>query len=135
MAPHKTGARGIYTPLNPLATKMKWIGKSSIPSSSSNFCWIVRDIRVLALSCRRRALPLLSKAKYLLLNPLISNAFKIKGPENRERPSSSIKDKRNSLSPSGTTMTAGIVRIVKRLPSSRNTCGRATLTKKACAAV
>ncbi|GBN21246.1 hypothetical protein AVEN_60930-1 [Araneus ventricosus] len=51
-----------------------------------------------------------------------------------ERPSFSIKDKGNSLSPSKTTMAAGIVRIVRKLPSSPNTSGRAILTKKACTA-
>ncbi|GBN12106.1 hypothetical protein AVEN_118124-1 [Araneus ventricosus] len=57
--------------------------------------------------------------------------LKYKNHKILERPRSSIKDKGNSLSPSKTTTTAGIVRILRKLPSSPNTSGGATLTKKA----
>ncbi|GBM25379.1 hypothetical protein AVEN_12314-1 [Araneus ventricosus] len=60
-------------------------------------------------------------------NPLIPKATEIKGPQNTECPISSIY-KGDLLCPSKTTMTAGIVR---KLPSSPNTSGRSTVTKKA----
>ncbi|GBN05371.1 hypothetical protein AVEN_124282-1 [Araneus ventricosus] len=71
---------------------------------------------------------------HILFNHLIPKAIEIKDLKIQERPSSSIKDKGNSLSPSKPTRTAGIVRIVRKLPSSPNTYGRSTLTKKARAA-
>ncbi|GBN54276.1 hypothetical protein AVEN_39338-1 [Araneus ventricosus] len=67
----------------------------------------------------------------MAFDSLIPKAIEIKGPQIRERPITCIKDKGNSLS----TITAGIVRVVRKLPSSPNTSGRATLTKKAHAAV
>ncbi|GBN94157.1 hypothetical protein AVEN_134590-1 [Araneus ventricosus] len=71
--------------------------------------------------------------KIFVENPLIPKATEI-NLKIRQRPNSSIKDKGNSFSLSKTTMTAGIVRIIRKPPSSPNTSGRATLTKKALAA-
>ncbi|GBM88195.1 hypothetical protein AVEN_57951-1 [Araneus ventricosus] len=69
-----------------------------------------------------------------MVNPLITKAIETKGPQNTRTSELLYKDKGNSLSPSKTTMTAGIVRIVRKFPSSPHTSGIATLTKKACAA-
>ncbi|GBN19149.1 hypothetical protein AVEN_163613-1 [Araneus ventricosus] len=69
-----------------------------------------------------------------LLNPLIPKTIEIKGPQNTGTSSSSIRDKGNSLSTSKTTMTADILRIVRKFHSSPSTSERSTLTKKARAA-
>ncbi|GBM38507.1 hypothetical protein AVEN_24598-1 [Araneus ventricosus] len=53
----------------------------------------------------------------------------------RERLSSSVKGKGNSLPPSKSRRTVGTVRVLRSPPSSsQNPTGRATLTKKACPA-
>ncbi|GBN04588.1 hypothetical protein AVEN_244232-1 [Araneus ventricosus] len=79
------------------------------------------------ITCRQRR----REPFRIRLNPLVPKTIGTEAPQNTGTPEFLYQRQPKFTSPSKTAMRAGIVRIVRNLPSSPNTSGRATLTKKA----